>query len=507
MRLYSVALCSICCALLYGNALAETGTLLDNEKHDFTDIKSERGDLKRSDSNATLYEESINSEKTASKADSNEDEKKADESKPSKRSSVIEKIKDTQQVSSDRYEKSRELAPKWFAAAESGDLEAMKSVYEDPFFDNTHGFKFDIYVENDDGKTALEVAITNGRCNVVEWLDSVIQEYEKKMGGHRFNLRSENKDGKPMMIVAVENGHEDIVKYMLSQVMDPDIYTDNISRNWRTPLMVAAEKGFEKIVNLLLTGLGYRKADPNKQDRNGQTALIYAVKKGKADVVKLLLEHGANTEIKDKSKKTALMYAVENGDLDMARLLLDHGAKIDRTGEKNKTVVDYATGNEKMTKLLMGYANRPENQKKVSALKRVWKKVTKKTSDPRRTKSDSNLSQYDTEEISGLKKSESDPDVAKYEYDNVTDETSILTGSESTDSSASLYDDDEKAYLKNRRLSTDSTSTQYDNVTEKTGGLRRSESTDSNATLYENDIKTNQNIHDLNSSTDTIVAR
>ena len=167
----------------------------------------------------------------------------------------------------------------------------------------------------------------------------------------------------------------------------------------------------------------------------------------------------------------------------------------------------HATGNEKMTKLLMGYANRPENQKKVSALKRVWKKVTKKTSDPRRTKSDSNLSQYDTEEISGLKKSESDPDVAKYEYDNVTDETSILTGSESTDSSASLYDDDEKAYLKNRRLSTDSTSTQYDNVTEKTGGLRRSESTDSNATLYENDIKTNQNIHDLNSSTDTIVAR
>ncbi|MBO4405987.1 MAG: ankyrin repeat domain-containing protein [Alphaproteobacteria bacterium] len=279
----------------------------------------------------------------------------------------------------------------WTAAAESGNLEAMEQIY-----DNCFGKKLE-FSDNSMGRAALEAAVEKGHCNVVEWLDSIIRKRENDMGGHQFNLRSENKDGKPMMIVAVENGHEDIVKYMLSKAMDPDIYTDNISRNYRTPLMVAAENGFKDIANLLLTGKGYRKADPNKQDRHGRTALVYAVKKGNAGVVELLLEHGADTEIKDESKRTALMYAVENGDLDIAKLLLDYDAKINRTGENKKTVVDYAEGNEEMIKLLTKYSRRPENQKKVNALKRVWNKVTNKGDKNLSADSEATLNGDDTE--------------------------------------------------------------------------------------------------------------
>lgn len=409
MKSNLITLCSVCCALLCENVLAEAGNKPEISKE--------------------LSIKKFN-------------------------------FKDAQQVSSDRYKKSRELAPKWFAAAESGDLEAMKSVYEDPFFDNTYGFKFDIYVENDDGKTALEVAITNGRCNVVKWLDSIIQKYEKEMGGHRFNLGSSNADGTPMIIIAVENGHEDIVKYMLSKVMDPNIAIDMKKMSRKTPLIVAVEKGLIEIANLLLTNPYSRKANPNLQDRFGKTALIYATEKGNFEIVELLLKHDADTEIKDRYKVTALMYAVESGNLAIAKLLLDHGAKINRTGENKKTVLDYAEGNKEMTELLMKYIDRPENQKKVNIFKRTLNKFTRKTGDPRMTMSDSNLTKYDTDKTSGLTRSQSDSNV-----------------------------------------------TQYDDITEEASNLKKSESVDSDTTFHNDDMQTSQDIDDMNSSTDTIAAQ
>lgn len=262
---------------------------------------------------------------------------------------------------------------KWTAAAKSGDLEEMELIYN-----NCFGKKLDFSADSK-GRAALEAAVENGHRNVVEWLDSIIEKRERAMGGHQFNLREANEDGKPMMIVAVENGHKDVVKYMLSKAMDPNIYVDLSKNNFgKKPLIVAAEKGFKDIADLLLTGQGYKKADPDLQDRYGQTALMYAAEKGNVSVVKLLLEHDADTEIKDEFKRTALMYAVENGHLNVAELLLDHGAKINRTDKKKKTAMDYAEGNKEMTKLLMKYIDRPENQKKDGLVKRVWKKVTNK---------------------------------------------------------------------------------------------------------------------------------
>lgn len=363
-----------------------------------------------------------------------------DEPKTTKKTSFIEKIKDTQRISSERYKKSRELASDWFKAAKSGKLEDMKSIYKNPFFDNAQGFKFDIFVEDDLGRTALEVAIENGHCNIVKWLDTLICEWERAERGHRFNLRSENTEGTPMMIVAVKNGHEDIVKYMLSKVMDPNIVTDKKNMSRKTPLIVAAEKGFINIANLLLTNPYSCKADPNLKDGYKETALIVAAREENVDIVKLLLKYGADTEVKNYVKKTALMYAVEKGNLDISQLLLDHGAKINRTDKNNKTVVDYAKGNKEMTELLMKYIDRPENQKKVNVIKQTWNKFTKKTGDPRRTMSDSNLIQYDTDKTSSLTRSQSDSNIPQYDDDTM--ETSNLKKNELTDSTANFYDND-----------------------------------------------------------------
>jgi len=383
MKFNFKTLCSICCVLLYGSALADAG-----------------------------------------------------ESKIIRKSSVgkfVQDIKETQQISSDRNKKTRELSPKWFAAAESGDLEEMKKLWDE-------AFKYNLYIRDDSQRTALEIAITKGYADMVEWLADRTEEQQKIDLASNFNLRSSNKDRKPMMIVAVENNHEDIVKIMLSRAMDPDIYRDeSIEGMDRTPLIVAAECGHTGIVDLLLTRKGNprlsRKANPNLGDMMQRTALMYASKGGHADivkllldneadsnkkdmwgdtalifaasfnkesVVKLLLEHGADPNIKNKDKETALIWAAKQGCYNIAKMLLEKGAIIDTKDKEKKTALDYAKENEKMTKLLLEYVDRPENQKQEkNILKKAWNKVTKKNADDknslknRRLSADSDATLYE----------------------------------------------------------------------------------------------------------------
>lgn len=352
----------------------------------------------------------------------------------------IEDVRNTQRVFSEENRIRKTLSPRWFSAAESGDLKTMKSLYEDHF-------KHNIYEKDDSGRTALEIAIINGHCNIVEWLADCIKKQEDLDKASNFNLRSENKSGKPMMIVAVENGYEDIVKFMLSRLMNPDVIIDK-SNLGQTPLIVASEKGYTNIVDLLLTSKGdpkllrldHSRANPDLTDWVGKTALMYAAKKGYTDIVKLLLENGANPDKKDESKNTALIlaslyghesivkllleygadldvkdsdkgtaliYAVKEKYFNIARLLLDYGAKINIKNKNKKTALDYAEGNAKLTELLQNYVDRPENQEKANFAKRAWSKITKKTV-----------------------KSEDKKDIQRRRL--------------STDSEATLYDDDEE---------------------------------------------------------------
>lgn len=387
MKLNFKTLCSICCVLLYGSALADAG-----------------------------------------------------EPKTQRKSFVgkfVQDIKETQRMFSDQNKKTIELSPKWFAAAESGDLEEMKKLWDE-------AFKYNIYIKDDSQRTALEIAVTNGHADMVEWLADRIEDQQTIDSASVFNLRSSNKDHKPMMIVAVENNHEDIVKIMLLRRMDPNIYLD-MSKNGagRTSLIAAAENGFINIVDLLLTGKGdprllrlnHSKADPNLGDIAQRTALMYASKKGHADivkllldnqadpnekdmwgdtalifaasfdkesVVKLLLEHGADPNIKNKDKETALMWAAKQGCYNIAKMLLEKGAVIDTKDKEKKTALDYAKENKKMTKLLLDYIDRPENQKQEkNVFKKIWNKVAKKNADNknslknRRLSADSDATLYE----------------------------------------------------------------------------------------------------------------
>ena len=410
MRLSLITLCSVCCVLLSGNVFAE---------------KVESQGVRRS---------SIGK--------------------------FIKDVNDAQRTSDEQYRKVRELSPKWFAAAESGDLEEMKALWDE-------AFKYNLYIRDDSERTALEIAITKGHSDMVKWLADRTDEQEEADRASNFNLQSSNKDHKSMMVVAAENGYEDIVKIMLLRLMDPNVYKDMSAKNMgKTPLIVAAENGHTDVVDLLLTSkndpkllqLGHARADPNIQDFSDKTALMYAAENGHEDIVKLLLDnkadpdkkdkwgdtalilatcseqesivklllkHEANVNIKNGDKETALIWAAKRGSLNIAKMLLEKGAKIKTKDKKGKTALDYAEKDAEMTELLMDYIDRPENQDKGTLVKRAWNKITKKK-----------------DLINGKKEGK----------------------------------------LKNRRLSADS-----------------------NATLYEEDTGAGRDIDDLLSSTDTLV--
>lgn len=341
-------------------------------------------------------------------------------------------------------EKSQELnqnktsTSEWFSAADSGDLQTMKSLFE-----NKH-LQINLCQKNDTEKTVLEIAITHGYYDMVKWIVDRTNELEQKHGATFFNLKSSNKDNKPMMIVAIENGHETIVKFMLSKAIDPNVIFDLSSPSLsKTPLIVATEKGYIDIVDLLLTSKGdplllklnHSRADPNQKDGLKRTALMYAAKKGYTDIaelllknkadpnkkdsfnctalmtatvnghesfVKLLLEYGADPNIKNSKKETALILAVKKGYLDISKQLLDYGAKIKSKDKEGKNALDYAKGNEDMTKLLMDYIDRPENQKKTSLIKHAWNKITNKKDNSNKTLSEDSLSTLNDSQIESV---------------------------------------------------------------------------------------------------------
>lgn len=321
-----------------------------------------------------------------------------------------------------------EAAEKLFNAVKTGDVDTVKSLIKDPYFSNL------IHKKDDSRGTILETVVKNGQSDILDLILQRIQDYH-------ININAMTSDYKTMLTIAAENGDENTVRVLLKYSAYTNVCDMSAKGMAKTPLIIAAEKGYTEIVKMLLDN---KKTNLNQQDGIGRTALMLAVKKEHIQIAKMLLDNGAKIDIKDKTKKTAS---------------------------------DYAEGNIEMTNLLMEYIDRPENQKKANVIKRAWNKVTHKTKDPKRSMSDSNLTQYGTDKTNDLKKSKSDSDLIL-----ITEETNNPTKGEASDSNANLHD--EKAYLKNRRLSTDS-----------------------NATFYDNDMKTGLNINDLNSSTETIVAQ
>jgi serine/threonine-protein phosphatase 6 regulatory ankyrin repeat subunit B len=220
----------------------------------------------------------------------------------------------------------------------------------------------DVHAENDDGYTALTVAVAYDP-NIVDLLlkngadfnykdkdgRTVLMHLAAHLGNEKMlallldkgaDLHEKDKTGTTVLMMAANHGHSDIVDFLLEKGMDI-----NEKNNFGdTALMYAAEGRQKDIVNLLTAkgaAMDERSAQAMKTKRkNGESfsvpvtavsRLVDAAEKGDlATVTTLLDEHGA-TIINQKNPHgwMALTWAAHAGHSDMVELLLDRGADID----------------------------------------------------------------------------------------------------------------------------------------------------------------------------------
>ena len=159
------------------------------------------------------------------------------------------------------------LRKPWFEACKQGDLNKVKSIYQD--------YRADLEAKNEYGYTALMCAAMRGKKDVVEYL--------------------------------VKNGAE----------------VNATDEDGGTALMEAAWQGRKDVVEVLIK----KGADLEAKNKEGRTALIIAAYWGKKDVVEYLVKNGAEVNTKNKWGRTALMFAAMRGKKDVVEYLKAYGAK------------------------------------------------------------------------------------------------------------------------------------------------------------------------------------
>ena len=179
-------------------------------------------------------------------------------------------------------------------------------------------------------------------------------------------------DGITALMIAIRNNSTEIVKALLLKGADPNAIVCIVCNDdsGLTPFMKASDLGYTDIMKLLLA----HGANVNAEDSYGDTALIRALgleffeeeenvprwlrlKARNWPVVKLLLEHKADVNAKDNNGDTALMKASYIGSTDVANLLIKYGADVNAKNNRGQTALMYAsfTGSTTIAKLLINH--------------------------------------------------------------------------------------------------------------------------------------------------------
>ncbi|MBQ9575239.1 MAG: ankyrin repeat domain-containing protein [Synergistaceae bacterium] len=166
--------------------------------------------------------------------------------------------------------------------------------------------------KDEDGCTALMIAVCGGHADVVELLLK-----------HGADVNARDNTDWTALIYATNEGHEEIAKILLKHGADVDAR----EKIGITPLINAASHCYAEIVELLLK----HGANVNAQRDDGWTALIAAAFIGDGDTTEVLLRYGADVNIKDKDGLTALVYADYAAETDdtpeAAEVFRKYGAK------------------------------------------------------------------------------------------------------------------------------------------------------------------------------------
>ena len=250
--------------------------------------------------------------------------------------------------------------------------------------------------ENNDGYTALKLAVLNNYTDVAEELINAganpnirinteplllfalnklnIDIVKLLIESKRLNINIQDKHDNTALLIAVKQKNPDIVEKLLAKGADANIGNNKnempiimalnsivsrsspkiimdlinsgadvnyVSRDEeKTPLHLASEiRDLADVVNVLIT----KGANVNALTANGETPLYIASRSNNIDIVKTLLNNNADVNIATNKGSTPIKVAYNNRYYELANFLLENGATADKeTMEKIRTQIDYA---------------------------------------------------------------------------------------------------------------------------------------------------------------------
>ncbi|KAM9797847.1 B-cell lymphoma 3 protein homolog [Neosynchiropus ocellatus] len=187
--------------------------------------------------------------------------------------------------------------------------------------------------KDDDGDTALHIAVVQGKMAIVSMLIQLLMSANKDLDIYN-NLRQ------TPLHLAVITQQPDMVEVLLRAGADPAA----MDRNGQTAIHLCCEYSQLDCLSLLLT-----KKNPSscleKKNCEGLTPLHLAVQHGRKDMASELLKVGADINaMDDKSGQNPLMHAVQCDNIDMIDFLIEERCNVNCQSYSGNTALHSASG-------------------------------------------------------------------------------------------------------------------------------------------------------------------
>jgi len=182
-------------------------------------------------------------------------------------------------------------------------LDAVKDGDEDGVRDLLNEGIANVCEKNEDGQTALHLAVLYSRDPIVSLL------IEKGA-----DIEAADKDGCKPLYIAAKSGDLFLAEALLS--FNAQVESFNV-KTQTTAFYQAIENGHEKIAKSLLE----HGADINTKFLNGRTVLYNAVDIRKLDLVEFLLRHGANKKLLEEDGLLDRLASGDDTDQQLLKML------------------------------------------------------------------------------------------------------------------------------------------------------------------------------------------
>jgi len=190
------------------------------------------------------------------------------------------------------------------------------------------------------GWSAIQIACSNGHYQTVEYL--------LNQGA---NIHLKTAEEYKLLHIATEENNLCMVELLLKQG-HVNVNTKNAG-GW-TALHIVARENFYGLARYLIK---YGHADVDEEDHNMNTPLHIASQYGNHTIVQLLINYHANINFKNLNGWTPLHIACQNEQTEVVRDLLENGAKVNLTTQDSKTALHIAceNDNKNVIQLLMDH--------------------------------------------------------------------------------------------------------------------------------------------------------